>query len=81
MLAWSFVLGVVNVLVLLYALRGHPCLAGTASVIAQVPWTYYDIITHQYGFLLISAGSLAVCLTSMRKGHKKHVAVVDGRDH
>lgn len=79
MLAWSFVLGVLNVLVLLQALRGSPCTAGCLSVVIQVPWTYYDIVTHQYGFLLISAGSVAVCLTAMRKGHNKRVAAVDGR--
>jgi hypothetical protein len=78
MIIWSFILGALNVLILAFALRGHSCVAGCLSIAVQVPWTYYDIVTHQYGFLLISAGSVAVCLTAMKKGHKKHVATMDG---
>jgi hypothetical protein len=60
MIVASFVLGFLNLLVMWLAFRGRVLLASAGCLLIQVPWTIYDIATHQYGFLLISAGSVFV---------------------
>jgi hypothetical protein len=60
MIVASFVLGFLNILVMWLAFRGRVLLASAGCMIVQIPWTAYDIVTRQYGFLLITAGSLLV---------------------
>jgi hypothetical protein len=61
----SFLLGFLNVLVMGLAFRGKTVLAALLCILIQVPWTYYDIATHQYGFLLIGAGSVLVAAPAL----------------
>lgn len=37
------------------------------SMISQVPWTYYDIATHQYGLLITGSVTLAIAFRAWRK--------------
>lgn len=60
MLVASFVLGFMNIIVMGLAFRNRTVLASVLCLLIQIPWTVYDIATHQYGFLLITAGSVFV---------------------
>jgi hypothetical protein len=44
-----------------------PYRAAVLSLLLQFPWTIYDIATHQYGFLLISLGSVVACAPALWK--------------
>ena len=50
----SLVLGLGNVLAMIGVSR-HPKRSYALGIVLQVPWTAYDILTHQYGFLIITA--------------------------
>jgi hypothetical protein len=68
---WSYGLGAVNLLVLALAFAGRKQVAALTSVGTQGPWDYYDVTTHQPGFLLTSAGSLVICAITLWKCHRK----------
>lgn len=57
---WSYALAAVNITVMVIALSGHTRLGAYAYLTAQVPWTIYDVVTHQYGFIIITVASVIV---------------------
>lgn len=77
----SVVLGFLNVVVMWLAFRGHRKLAAIGCLLIQVPWTFYDIATRQYGFLLITAFSVLIAGPQLIRGRPKKVTCpkCDGR--
>lgn len=67
MLLASFVLGILNVLAMGMAMRDWKLIAAWTYLLIQVPWTFYNIHTHQYGFFVISAVSLCTSLPVILK--------------
>jgi hypothetical protein len=73
MLAASFALGALNVVSMLVALRGSKVKAAWIYMLIQIPWTVYDVSTHQYGFFFITFASLLTSIPVILKGSPQQV--------
>lgn len=83
---WTWALGLLNVTAMYLALHRRRAWAAGLSLLLQVPWTIYDLATRQYGFLLISLGSVATCAPLLWKKATREWTVITwnpriGRDH
>lgn len=63
----SVILGLLNVLGM-YLMRYRWRWGCYLGIGIQVPWTVYDILTRQYGFLLITIVAVPVYVRMLRKG-------------
>lgn len=61
----SLILGVIN-LAALYLISHHRPKAGWwVYLLVQIPMSLFDIVTHQYGFVLLSLSTIGVSLKSL----------------
>ena len=63
----SAILGVLNVTAIAVALSGRTRLAAWIYIAIQPIWCWWDCETHNYGFLIIGAGSVAVSVRTLLK--------------
>lgn len=71
LLVGSLVLAVLNCFSL-WLISHHRAKAGWMLTLAlQALWTPYDIITGQYGFLLITALTIGIAIKSWKKVHNE----------
>jgi hypothetical protein len=65
----SLILGCLNMSTLWLALNGYKRWAAWLTIFFQIPWTVYDIATGQFGFLVITAGSLFIAWRVISSKH------------
>lgn len=80
MIVASYIFGALNVLTFFLALSGFTRAAAWLSILSQVPWSVYDVKTHQQGFLLIGAGTLVACVITLRKKARETLSGIPGTD-
>jgi hypothetical protein len=67
----SFTLGTLGAIGIALALLGHVRFAAWFLIATQPFGTVYDILTHQYGFLILSAAGIIVPIRVLvRKSHE-----------
>jgi len=66
---WSYALAAVN-LGVQWLVAHHRSYGWLLGIAAQIPWTVYDLATHQPGFLLMSAAAIPIDLRGWRNFRK-----------
>lgn len=68
----SLILGLFNLGVII-GMKKQLRIAPWAMLALQVPWTLYDVLTAQYGFLILSVACTITALSMIRSDRKRQL--------